>query len=583
MLRRRGREIVGGGSLRPSAYEPPQSQAAVYRGLVWLLRRRRVFGLLLAVRLASAALNIVHDCDEVFNYWEPLHYLLYGYGLQTWEYSAKFALRPYLYLLLHTVVGAPVAAVVGAAGGKAAVFYAIRAALGAISAACDTALVRATAKCASPEAASILLVLLMGSTGPFLAATTLLPSTFSMYAVTYAAAAILEENWLGAILPSVVGVVWGWTVAAVAVLPYALAVLLRASFPRALSATLGWLLATLAPLVLVDRLFYGTWTISLWNFIQYNVIGGGESALYGVESATFYLRNGLLNFNIVFLLAMAFPVLLLLHWFTSGRLGIRTQAPSKAPLLLALCPAFVWTAAISALPHKEERFLYVVYPLICLCASLVLAAVPKAVLLLLRPLLVPPKTAVRLGVALTWGLLALALALSAMRTAAQLRFYGAPIKLFRSLPSEPFGASSHLTNICVGNEWHRFPSSFFLPSPNYRIRFIKSGFGGLLPKEFSGEAGGTAAAPVELNDKNQPDDRLYVDAAECDYFVGLAEHREGPAASWREAASAGWQALAELPFVETSQSPALFRALYVPYLSHQHNAWMTYVLLRRMP
>lgn len=36
----------------------------------------------------------------------------------------------------------------------------------------------------------------MGSTGPFLAATTLLPSTFSMYAVTYAAAAILEENWL---------------------------------------------------------------------------------------------------------------------------------------------------------------------------------------------------------------------------------------------------------------------------------------------------------------------------------------------------------------------------------------------------
>lgn len=56
--------------------------------------------------------------------------------------------------------------------------------------------------------------------------------------------------------------------------------------------------------------------------------------------------------------------LLLLHWFTSGRLGIRTQAPSKAPLLLALCPAFVWTAAISALPHKEERFLYVVYPLV---------------------------------------------------------------------------------------------------------------------------------------------------------------------------------------------------------------------------
>jgi alpha-1,2-mannosyltransferase len=40
---------------------------------------------LLAVRLLSAAVNTVHDCDEVFNYWEPLHHLVHGYGLQTWE------------------------------------------------------------------------------------------------------------------------------------------------------------------------------------------------------------------------------------------------------------------------------------------------------------------------------------------------------------------------------------------------------------------------------------------------------------------------------------------------------------------
>lgn len=44
------------------------------------------FVLLLFVRGYSASRNLVHDCDEVFNYWEPLHYLLYGYGFQTWEY-----------------------------------------------------------------------------------------------------------------------------------------------------------------------------------------------------------------------------------------------------------------------------------------------------------------------------------------------------------------------------------------------------------------------------------------------------------------------------------------------------------------
>ena len=33
-------------------------------------------------------------------------------------------------------------------------------------------------------------------------------------------------------------------------------------------------------------------------------------------------------------------------------------------LAVALSSVFVWLAAISALPHKEERFLYVVYPLV---------------------------------------------------------------------------------------------------------------------------------------------------------------------------------------------------------------------------
>ena len=46
----------------------------------------RWVALIVAVRLAAAFVNIVHDCDEVYNYWEPLHYLLHGNGMQTWEY-----------------------------------------------------------------------------------------------------------------------------------------------------------------------------------------------------------------------------------------------------------------------------------------------------------------------------------------------------------------------------------------------------------------------------------------------------------------------------------------------------------------
>ena len=51
-------------------------------GLRWLLP----LFLLGTLRYMSATSNIIHDCDEVFNYWEPLHFLLYKSGFQTWEY-----------------------------------------------------------------------------------------------------------------------------------------------------------------------------------------------------------------------------------------------------------------------------------------------------------------------------------------------------------------------------------------------------------------------------------------------------------------------------------------------------------------
>jgi len=45
-----------------------------------------VFGVLLAIYTIGAHNNNIWDCDESMNYWEPTHYLIHGYGLQTWEY-----------------------------------------------------------------------------------------------------------------------------------------------------------------------------------------------------------------------------------------------------------------------------------------------------------------------------------------------------------------------------------------------------------------------------------------------------------------------------------------------------------------
>ena len=54
---------------------------------------------------------------------------------------------------------------------------------------------------------------------------------------------------------------------------------------------------------------------SLWNFVRYNVFGGGDSALYGVEGPSFYMRNGLNNLNFVLPLGLVYPLVALLDLF----------------------------------------------------------------------------------------------------------------------------------------------------------------------------------------------------------------------------------------------------------------------------
>lgn len=79
------------------------------------------FRFIILIRFLGAMYTAIGDCDEgahalrlhgahetdqdapgtVYNYWEPLHYLVNGKGFQTWEYSPLYAIRSYFYLLVH--------------------------------------------------------------------------------------------------------------------------------------------------------------------------------------------------------------------------------------------------------------------------------------------------------------------------------------------------------------------------------------------------------------------------------------------------------------------------------------------------
>ncbi|KAJ4833957.1 mannosyltransferase [Turnera subulata] len=317
------------------------------------------------LRYMSATSNIIHDCDEVFNYWEPLHFLLYNSGFQTWEYRqgnhphslllfllfSQFALRSYLYINFHQLVGAPASwffslFVPDDLNPKVRVFYAVRLFLGAISVVADATLVVALSRNYGKRLASYALAMLCLTSGCFFATTSFLPSSFSMYAMSLSSGLFLLGKHASAVAVASVGVLLGWPFSILAFLPitfYSLAKRFKPTFAAGALTSL----ALLGLSLLVDYHYYGRWTSSILNLLLYNVKSGGESHLYGVEGPLFYLRNGFNNFNVCFILALLLPLI-----FPIAR---RKYGPD---LLIVVSPLYIWLGFMSLQPHKEERFAF---------------------------------------------------------------------------------------------------------------------------------------------------------------------------------------------------------------------------------
>lgn len=110
--------------------------------------------------------------------------------------------------------------------------------------------------------------------------------------------------------------------------------------------------------------------------------------------------------------------------------------------------------------------------------------------------------------------------LGALRTIGLMTAYSAPLSVYAPLQhqSELLRLDHHesaIANVCLGKEWYRFPSSYFLPG-NMRGGFVRSEFRGLLPGAFregkgdEGFAMGTWIVPEGMNDENREDPRHFV-------------------------------------------------------------------------
>ncbi|MED6169975.1 mannosyltransferase [Stylosanthes scabra] len=529
------------------------------KGLGWFLP----FVTLAMLRYMSASSNIIHDCDEVFNYWEPLHFLLYKTGFQTWEYSSQFALRSYLYLLFHEVVGRPASWLY--AEEKVQVFFAVRLFLGLLSVITETVLVVALSRKYGKRLASYALAMLCLTSGCFFASTSFLPSSFSMYAMSLASGLFLLDKPAASVAVAATGVILGWPFSILAFLPVTLYSLSR-KFNRAFIAGAVTSIILLALSIVIDFHYYGRWTSSVLNILIYNVAGGGESHLYGTEGPLYYLRNGFNNFNFCFLLALLF-------------LGILPIARRKyAPdLLIVVSPIYIWLGFMSLQPHKEERFLYPIYPLICVAASAVIESFPD----LFRDKYLPRSDSLMVKAAkiLRPVILGLILSASHARTFSLIHGYSAPMEVYKILEHhDDVGNGSVL---CVGSEWHRFPSSFFIPNFVSEVRWIDDGFRGLLPFPFNSTLGGTASAPSYFNNKNKASDEQYLhDINACTFLVELQLKR--PYLT-RGSDLSTWEAIAALPYLDRELSPSLYRSFFIPYLWESKNVFGMYKLLKRIP
>jgi alpha-1,2-mannosyltransferase len=562
------------------------------------LQPRSAFALFALANVVAALFAPIQDCDEVFNYWEPTHYLNHGYGLQTWEYSPDYAIRSWAYTGLHSLViwvGTLPLRALPLARPKVVEFYFLRITLALVCAACESRLYSVVSRTINPRVAIFFAMALLFSPGMYYAAPAYLPSTFAMYTTMLGFSAFMDWTrgmkttqgimWFG------VGTTLGWPFAGALVLPFIAEEVILAAVTgdifdgcmRMLQGAWGSFIV-LAVQTAIDSFFYHKFTCVPLNIVLYNVFSGGSRGpdIYGVEPWHFYVRNLALNFNIWFLLALAaFPLLLLQH-------VVIQKAVSKQTLLRSVVfvsPFYLWLAIFTAQPHKEERFMYPIYPALALNAAMSLHVI-LANFGSTDPQYLVSKIPASIKLALVTVPLLLSFNVGMLRTVGTFTAYSAPLNVYQPL---------HLKaedTVCLGKEWYRFPSSFFLPN-GVHAKFIKSEFSGLLPGEFSeanvgfGLFPGTWLVPPGMNDENLEDVGKYTDIDHCTYLVDSRLPSASPTALEPDyiSDSTHWQKLKCASFLDASHTHLLGRLLFIPDLpfvpEQFRRKWGEYCLLQR--
>jgi alpha-1,2-mannosyltransferase len=666
-------------------------------------------------RIALANRMPIMDCDETFNYWEVVHYLLFRYddnkkaaaavndsssssssgsflGFQTWEYSNEFALRTYAYLtplvfiariylqVLRRSVSFPPSWFWSiltdqifdpSRSSKIALFVLLRSTLGAWMAYGEVSFCRAIVEQGETETDDnhhkhtttmsedddddkkkkkknqtddttsttvtnvymytslwfalvgwVTEFLLISSAGTAHSAAALLPSSTLMGLWLYAAAAFLrKQHGRFCVLAIMATLAIGWPFGVLVLVPLGIGVLVRELVERERLMTFVFLwiipITTIVQglVMLIDYQHYGRIVSPLWNILLYNTKAGGDE-LYGVEPLSYYIKNLVLNLNYVAVVGIAgiLPLMWsLLVGFNSGRninsinnkqISSSSSSTWKDGWIL-MVPLYLWLAVVVPRPHKEERFLFPIYPCLCLGAAIVSVSFVQG--LLNHPWWIAKSRQERKQQKMT-SIIPLSVLLLAMiwipagiiswsRTIALSQYYSAPLLLYAQIPDaiskenlsrnvvegSESKSSVTATVVCTCGEWYRFPSSFFIESVDSSeviFGFAPSTFTGQLPQPFTKDGSGlpsfasssssssSSSTTNQFNDRNLPETGSYTSLENCDFLVELSTslHSCTEQGNSSNIDIIKWQPIVRVPFFDSETTTStLHRILYIPH------------------
>lgn len=552
-----------------------RANASTLEPLTWTPATFTAFKVLLSARLCAAVWSNIQDCDETYNYWEPTHYLMYGRGMQTWEYSPLYAIRSYAYLWLYALPGFAYSSLLQ--DQRTLVFYFMRCVIGAVEAICEAYFYKAIRHKFGKHIAKIYFLMTIFATGMFISSAAFLPSSFGMKLLMLSYGAWWNDNCFFALFSAVLSALVGWPFTGILVVPIFIDALLKGRKYVINFIQYGLLSsAVIMPIVItVDSIYFGKLVFAAKNIVLYNVFSPHGPNLYGVEPFDFYIRNGIINFNYAFLMALAaIPLLAITKYF---------RIPTERLEYTSLLGMYIWFIIFFSQPHKEERFLYPVYPLVLLNASVCSDLLQRW----LHHLFYQRTCRHHLDLNDAWWLLPVMFScfLGMSRCILLYKAYSAPMTVSMELAriANRDGLSdrplpSHPVYLCVGKEWHRFPASYFLPD-RWELQFIKSEFRGQLPKPFSLGVNATRTIPTEMNDANREEPSRYLSLSKCHYLMDT----DRPKVTSREpnfTKHSDFELVYSTEFMDTENTPLIARLVYIPFVWETRTTFVKYNLLR---